>query len=333
MRQLPPHAVVVPASRRVLRATSARSATRRIEPSSSLTNAVPRSKLKVTMATRQPSFSSPTRFSTGMRTSSRNISLNSLTPVSVFIGRTLDARRVHRHDQPRDALVLRRVGVGADEQLAVVGHLGVRGPDLLAAHDVVVAVAHRLRAQRREVGPGAGLGEALAPHVVALEDAAGGSGPSARACPRRRSSARRGGCRRSCSRRTGAPAFSVSSRKIELLGGRGAPAAELLRPGDARRSRRRRGAAASRCRRPAWPSSRRAAAPAAPWAASPRATARSSARNAISSGVSSASRAAPLQDGLQLGLEHLAHLVAGQRVDRLEPHRHLVRREVRTAVI
>ncbi len=39
------------------------------------------------MATRQPSFSSPTRFSTGMRTSSRNISLNSLTPVSVLIGR------------------------------------------------------------------------------------------------------------------------------------------------------------------------------------------------------------------------------------------------------
>ena len=71
----------------VLRATSARSATRRKEPSSSLTNAVPRSKLNVTIATRQPSCSSPTRFSTGMRTSSRNISLNSLTPVSVFIGR------------------------------------------------------------------------------------------------------------------------------------------------------------------------------------------------------------------------------------------------------
>ena len=61
----------------------------RIDPSSSLTNAVPRSKLNVTMATRQPSFSAPTTFSTGMRTSSRNISLNSLSPVSVRIGRTV----------------------------------------------------------------------------------------------------------------------------------------------------------------------------------------------------------------------------------------------------
>ena len=65
----------------------ARSATSCIEPSSSLTKAVPRSKLNVTMATRQPSPSSPTRLATGMRTSSRNISANSLTPVSVRMGR------------------------------------------------------------------------------------------------------------------------------------------------------------------------------------------------------------------------------------------------------
>ena len=48
--------------------------------SSSDMKAVPRSKLNVTIATRQPSFSSPTRLATGMRTSSRNISLNSLSP-------------------------------------------------------------------------------------------------------------------------------------------------------------------------------------------------------------------------------------------------------------
>jgi hypothetical protein len=59
-----------------------------IERRSSLTKAVPRSNPKVTMATRQPSFSSPTRLATGMRTSSRNISLNSLTPVRVRRGRT-----------------------------------------------------------------------------------------------------------------------------------------------------------------------------------------------------------------------------------------------------
>ena len=51
-------------------------------------NAVPRSKLNVTIATRQPSFSAPTRLATGMRTSSRNISLNSLSPCAVRIGRT-----------------------------------------------------------------------------------------------------------------------------------------------------------------------------------------------------------------------------------------------------
>ncbi len=68
---------------------STRSVSRRIEPSSSLTKAVPRSKLNVTMATRHPSFSAPTTLPTGIRTSSRNISLNSLSPVSVCMGRTV----------------------------------------------------------------------------------------------------------------------------------------------------------------------------------------------------------------------------------------------------
>ena len=40
------------------------------------------------MATRQPSFSSPTRFSTGMRTSFRNSSANSDEPAMVRSGRT-----------------------------------------------------------------------------------------------------------------------------------------------------------------------------------------------------------------------------------------------------
>ena len=52
------------------------------------TKPVPRSKLRVTLATRQPSFSSPTRFSTGMRTSSRNSSANSAEPWTVTRGRT-----------------------------------------------------------------------------------------------------------------------------------------------------------------------------------------------------------------------------------------------------
>ena len=37
--------------------------------------------------------------------------------------------------------------------------------------DVLVAVAHRPGAQRRQVAAGAGLAEALAPHLVAAQDA------------------------------------------------------------------------------------------------------------------------------------------------------------------
>ena len=54
----------------------------------SLTNAVPRSNESVTFVTRQPSFSSPTRFSTGIRTSSKNTSQNSDEPMMVRMGRS-----------------------------------------------------------------------------------------------------------------------------------------------------------------------------------------------------------------------------------------------------
>ena len=134
-------------------------------------NAVPRSKRSVTLVTRQPSFSSPTRF---VDRHPRLVEEH-LAEVALAVERAhradLDARLVHVEDEPGDALVLRRVGVGAHEQLAVVGDVRARAPDLLAGHDVLVAVARRLRAQRREIGAGLGLGEALAPHVLALEDA------------------------------------------------------------------------------------------------------------------------------------------------------------------
>ena len=86
----------------------------------SLANAVPRSKRSVTLVTRQPSFSAPTRFSTGTRTSSRNTSLNSPSPIKVGSGRiSMPGRSIGRMSQ-RDAAVLRRLGVGAHQQLAVV---------------------------------------------------------------------------------------------------------------------------------------------------------------------------------------------------------------------
>ncbi len=83
----------------------------------------------------------------------------------------LDAGLVHVEDQPRDPFVLGCVGIGADEQLAIVGHVGACAPDLLAVDDVLVAVPHRAGAQRREVRAGLGFREALAPHVLAPQDA------------------------------------------------------------------------------------------------------------------------------------------------------------------
>ena len=48
---------------------------------------MPRSKPNVTMATRQPSFSRPTRLATGTRASSKNTSENSDVPAMVLMGR------------------------------------------------------------------------------------------------------------------------------------------------------------------------------------------------------------------------------------------------------
>ncbi len=63
-----------------------------------------------------------------------------------------------------------RVGVGPHEELADVGDLSERAPDLLTVQHVVVAVALGARAQGREVGARARLGEALTPHLVAPQD-------------------------------------------------------------------------------------------------------------------------------------------------------------------
>ena len=129
------------------------------------------------MVTRQPSFSSPTRLATGTRTPSRNSSPNSVDPAMVRSGPEVDAGSVHGQDQPRDAAVAAVLGPGAHQQLAEVGHLGVRRPDLLPRDDVLVAVAHGPGAQRRQVAPGAGLGEPLAPHLVAAQDGGEEPGP------------------------------------------------------------------------------------------------------------------------------------------------------------
>src|SRR6185436_7389351 len=86
-------------------------------------------------------------------------------------GADVDAGSVHRADDPRDALVLRRVRIGPNEELLVFGDLAEAGPDLLPGDDELVTVDGRTRLQRREIGARVRLRESLTPHDVAAEDA------------------------------------------------------------------------------------------------------------------------------------------------------------------
>ena len=103
-----------------------------------------------------------------MTASSKKISLNSLLPAMLGIGRTvIPGVRMSTRNIEMPTCFFTSV-FGAREQQAVVGgRVGVAVPDLLAVHDVVVAVAHRARLEGREVGTGLGLGEPLAPQHVA----------------------------------------------------------------------------------------------------------------------------------------------------------------------
>src|SRR5680860_1311536 len=84
-------------------------------------------------------------------------------------GPDIDARGLHVDDEVGDAAVRLRVGVGARQQDAVAGDVGERRPDLLAVHDVGVAVTLGSCGQRREVAPRARLTEELAPQLGPVE--------------------------------------------------------------------------------------------------------------------------------------------------------------------
>src|SRR6266404_4387046 len=82
-----------------------------------------------------------------------------------------DAGGRHVHQQVADAAMLGRARVGAHEQVDPVRELRARRPHLLAVHHEVVPPLLRPRAEAREVGARARLGVALAPDVVAAQDA------------------------------------------------------------------------------------------------------------------------------------------------------------------
>ena len=78
--------------------------------------------------------------------------------------------RLHVDQDEADAVLLALGLAGAHQREHAVGVMRMRGPDLGAVDDVVVAVAHRARLQRGEVGARARLGIALAPIVLAGEN-------------------------------------------------------------------------------------------------------------------------------------------------------------------
>ncbi len=176
------------------------------------------------------------------------------------------------------------LGPGAHQQLAVVGHLGVGGPDLRPGDHVVVAVTDGPGAHGGQVTAGVGLGESLAPHLVPPEDR--GQVPPALL----------GGALGDDGRPGMEEADEVDPDvggvgplellfEDELLDRRRTPAAALHRPVDPGVAGLEQQRAASGCRRRGVPASRSAPASAGGRAVSRPARARSSLRNACSASV------------------------------------------------
>ena len=136
------------------------------------TKAVPRSKRRVTFATRQPSFSSPMRFAIGHAGAVEEDLAEVAVALEGVEGADVHAGLVHRQDQPGDALVLRQASaIGADEELAVVGDVGAGAPDLVAFHHVVVARRGQARVRRAARSePASGSEKPWHQTCVALED-------------------------------------------------------------------------------------------------------------------------------------------------------------------
>ena len=100
-------------------------------------------------------------------------------------GPDLDAGLVHGDEEVGEPPMARRLGVGAAEDEAPVGPLGVRGPDLLARDHPLVVLEDRLGLDVGEVGAGVGLGVALAPQLGPPADGIEEPRSSARRCRRR----------------------------------------------------------------------------------------------------------------------------------------------------
>ena len=167
----------------------------------------------------------------GTSASVKKTSLNSDSPEIILIGRTSTPGWRMSTSRNADPLVLRCVGVGAGEHEDVVGEVAGGRPDLLPVDDPLVAVEHGPAAEVAEVGAGVGLGVALAPQVLAGEDAGQVVAPSARRSPTSAACCRASGCRRRrWSHRSAPRPWSNSSARITCSSARQPRAAVLLRP-------------------------------------------------------------------------------------------------------
>jgi len=83
----------------------------------------------------------------------------------------VDPRRSHVDHERGDALVLRRLGIGAGEAQAPVGELGIGGPHLLAVEFPTAVDFDGPGGDSGEVRAGIGFGEELAEQLVGVEDA------------------------------------------------------------------------------------------------------------------------------------------------------------------
>ncbi len=76
----------------------------------------------------------------------------------------------HVEQDKRNAQMLRCLRIGPHQAEDPVGLVGVAGPDLLAVDDPVVTLVFRPRLDRRQIGPRARLGIALAPANLPAHD-------------------------------------------------------------------------------------------------------------------------------------------------------------------
>ena len=81
-----------------------------------------------------------------------------------------DARRLHVEQNESNPVVFRHIRIGAHEAKHPVRMVGVRGPDLRAIDDVVVAILDRAGLQPGEVRTGSGFAVSLAPPDFAARD-------------------------------------------------------------------------------------------------------------------------------------------------------------------